>query len=100
MPKSPSAAHRVLRVLKLLRGHTLNGLANSEIAKALDETPPSISRALAVLEDEGLATKLETGRWAHSVALLQIAQAHALEMTQAQDRILEINRRVAAGAAR
>lgn len=93
-----SSAHRALRVLKLLKGHTLNGLSNGEIAKALDETPVNITRAMAVLQDEGLVAKLETGRWAHSISLLQIAQAHAYAMTQAQDRILELNRRIAAGA--
>lgn len=93
-----TSARRVLAVLRILKGHTLSGLANSEIARALDESPVNISRALAVLEAEGLVTRLETGRYAHSVAMLQIAQAHASEMARAQDRIMEINQRVAAGA--
>lgn len=98
MRKAPSAAHRVLEVLVLLKGQTLNGLSNSEIAKAMDETPVNISRALSILHDVGLVTKLETGRWAHSIKVLQIAQAHADAMTAAQNRIMEINSRIAAGA--
>lgn len=97
MPKSSSAI-RCLRVLKVLKGQTLSGLANGDIAKALGESPVNITRALAALEGEGLVTKLETGRWAHSTSMLQIAQAHANAMTQAQDRIHELNRRIAAGA--
>jgi len=95
-----SASIRVLLVLRALRGQTLHGLSNAEIARALGETPVNISRALADLEAVGFATRLETGRWAHGVALLQIAQAHANAMAAAQERILEINSRVAAGAAR
>ena len=89
---------RVLRVLKALRGHTLTGLANGELAKALSESPSSVNRALNTLIAEGLAVKLDTGRFALGIAALQIAQAHAEEMSRAQGRINEINQRVLAGA--
>ena len=58
----------------------------------------NITRALAPLIEEGLVTKLESGRYAHTIGILQIAQSHANEMGQAQNRIMEINQRVAAGA--
>ena len=93
-----TSAQRVLRVLQILKGQTLNGLSNGEIAKALGETPVNITRALATLVNEGFVTKLESGRYAHTIGLLQIAQSHANEMSQAQNRILEINHRVTAGA--
>jgi DNA-binding IclR family transcriptional regulator len=99
MPKATwASARRVLRVLKALKGQSVHGLSNAQLAEGLGETPTNICRALSVLEDEGLVTRLETGRWAHSVVLLQIAQAHANAMSTASDRLLEINRRVAAGA--
>lgn len=98
MAKPGSSARRALAVLRILKGHTLNGLSNGEIAKALGDTPVNITRALDVLTDEGLVNKLETGRYAHSIGMLQIAQAHADEMDRAQYRIKEINHRVAAGA--
>jgi DNA-binding IclR family transcriptional regulator len=91
---------RVLRVLKTLKGQTLNGLSNGELAKALGESPATINRCLNTLIAEGLAVKLDTGRFALSVAVLQIAQAHAEEMARAQNRINEINQRVLAGAGR
>ena len=93
-----TSARRALRVLALLKGHTLNGLSNGEIAKALDETPVNITRALDVLTDEGFVTKLDSGRYAHSITTLQIAQAHANEMDRATCRIQEINQRVMSGA--
>ena len=90
----------MLRVLKALRGHSLTGLSNGDLAKALGESPATINRCLNTLIVEGMATKLDTGRFALSVAVLQIAQAHANEMANAQSRINEINQRVLAGASR
>lgn len=95
-----SSARRALRVLKALKGHTITGLANKDIAEGLHESPVNVSRALTDLEAEGLATKLDNGRWAHSVAMLQIATAHTSHMANLQDRMTEINRRVAVGAER
>lgn len=99
-PRTNDTALRVLRVLKALKGHSLMGLSNGELAKALDESPANITRYLTTLVDSGLATKLDTGRYAPGIALLQIAQAHANEMANAQNRINEINQRVLAGASR
>ncbi|WP_420554003.1 helix-turn-helix domain-containing protein [Neptuniibacter marinus] len=89
---------RVLRVMKALRGHSLTGLSNGELAKAMNESPATINRCLNTLIAEGLAMKLDNGRFALSVSMLQIAQAHAEEMNRASSRIAELNQRVAAGA--
>ncbi|MCY1266037.1 hypothetical protein D9M69_318810 [compost metagenome] len=99
-PRVNETALRVLRVLKALKGHSLHGLSNGELAKALGESPANITRYLTTLVEAGLATKLDTGRYAPGIALLQIAQAHANEMANAQNRINEINQRVLAGASR
>ena len=98
--RTSDSGGRVLRVLKALRGQTLTGLSNGELAKALDESPATINRCLNTLIAEGMATRLDTGRFALSVAMLQIAQAHANEMANAQSRITEINQRVLAGSNR
>lgn len=95
--KSSSQA-RVLRVLKALRGHTLTGLANGEIAAATGESPSNVTRALAVLVDEGLALQLDNGRYAHSVQMLQIAQAHANHIARTTARMDELAQRIAAGS--
>ncbi|EPU4776462.1 IclR family transcriptional regulator, partial [Escherichia coli] len=50
------------------------------------------------LIEEGLAMKLENGRFAPGIQLLQIAMAHSHEMARAQDRINEINQRVISGS--
>ncbi|PAU86308.1 IclR family transcriptional regulator [Pseudomonas sp. WN033] len=89
---------RGLRVIKALRGKTLNGVSNGELAKALGESPATINRCLNTLVAEGFAMKLETGRYALSVAMLQIAQAHADEMGRTMNRVNELTQRVAAGS--
>ena len=97
-PNTSSAGTRILRVLKALRGHALNGISNGELAAALHESPANINRALNTLIEEGLALKLENGRFAPGIQLLQIAMAHSNEMARARDRINEINQRVISGS--
>lgn len=93
-----SVGARILRVLKALRGHTLNGVSNGELATALDDFPANVNRALNALIEEGLAQKLDNGRFALSMQALQIAQARANEPPRAQDRINEMNQRLLAGS--
>lgn len=98
MSASISAAARVLRVLKALKGHTVTGLSNTELAHLTQDSPSNITRAMQTLIEEGLAMRLDNGRFAHSVGMLQIAQAHAEHMARLQGRMQEINQRIAAGS--
>lgn len=93
-----TALHKGLRVFKALKGHTLNGLSNQQLAQATGLSPSGITRVMAALIDEGLAERGDDGRFRLSVQALQIAQAHALEVSKYQDRINELQRRVSAGA--
>jgi DNA-binding IclR family transcriptional regulator len=93
-----NSALTVLNVMKALKGHSLAGLSNGELAKALNEKPPTINRCLNTLIEAGIATKLDTGRFALGVGMLQIAQAHATEMNRASNRIHELTQRVNAGS--
>jgi len=98
MTQTVSAAARVLRVLKALKGHTVTGLSNTELAQLTQDSPSNITRAVQTLIEEGMAVKLENGRFAHSIGLLQIAQAHAEHMARLTHRMQEINQRIAAGS--
>ncbi|MCT8348853.1 MULTISPECIES: helix-turn-helix domain-containing protein [Photorhabdus] len=93
-----SSGTRILRVLKALRGHSLTGLSNGELAELLGESPANINRALNTLIEEGLAQKLGSGRYAPGMQLLQIAQSFSNEMANTQARITEMNQRVLAGS--
>ena len=50
------------------------------LAKGLNESPANINRALNTLISEGLAVKLDNGRFAPSVGLLQIAPLSAADL--------------------
>lgn len=95
-----NAVERTLEILRVLKGHSLNGLSNREIADALSETPVNISRATAELVRTGFAVQLENGRYAPSIELAQIALAHLNELEHAEKRIQEIKQRTFAGALR
>ena len=96
--RTTESGMKVLNVLIALKGHTLTGLSNGELAKALKESPSTINRCLNTLIEAGLAIQLDSGRFAHSVMLLQIAQAYAADISRTQNRIAELQQRVNAGS--
>lgn len=93
-----ASGQKVLRVLFALSGHSLTGLSNGELAAALKESPATINRCLNTLIAEGAATKLESGRYAMGIRLLQVATRHATEFDKARNRMTEIDQRIFAGA--
>ena len=93
-PRTNDSARRALRVLKALRGHTLAGLSNTDLAKALGESPANITRYMDTLIESGFATRLDTGRFAPSIGFLQYAMATAEELQRAQARITGIQARI------
>ncbi len=96
--KKRTSATRVLEVLRVLKGHSLRGLSNGEIAHALGDTPVNITRALATLGEVGFVTRLDSGRYAPGIELAQIALAHLNELDRAERRLHEIKQRTLAGA--
>jgi len=94
--RTNDSALRVLRALKALRGHTLAGLSNAELAKALGESPANITRYMDTLIEAGFATRLDTGRFAPSIGFLQYAMATAEELNRGAARINEIQARISA----
>ncbi|QLB15866.1 IclR family transcriptional regulator [Mannheimia granulomatis] len=91
------ATRRALNIINVLKGHSINGLSNGEIAERLNDSPVNITRALAILVDEGFAQKLPTGRFTLSVRVLQVAEAYRQEWEKMQLRMTEIDQRVRAG---
>jgi DNA-binding IclR family transcriptional regulator len=96
--RTTDSGAKVLAVLKALRGQSLDGLSNGQLAKALGESPSTINRCLNTLIEAGLAEKRESGLYAHSVMMVQIAVAHANEMSRAQAKLDEFRQRVSAGS--
>lgn len=89
---------RGLRIIKVLKGRSLHGLSNREIATAIGDSEVNVCRAMPTLIDEGLVQRLDTGRYAPGMQLLQISQSFASEMATSQARITEMSQRVLAGS--
>lgn len=95
---SNTTLRRGLKVFKALKGRSLHGLSNKEIALAIGDSEVNVCRAMPALIDEGLVQRLESGRYAPGMQLLYIAQAFSNEMAAGQARIAELNQRVLAGS--
>lgn len=87
------SASKVLKTLKLLRGHSLSGACVKELSEQLDETPSQTHRFLQTLVDEGFAETDGKGSYKLGTALLQIANAHHREIERAKARIAEVEQR-------
>lgn len=98
--RTTESGARVLRVLFALKGHSLNGLTNNDLAKALDESPATINRTLNTMIAEGAAKQLDNGRYALSVKVLGLSQSLWEELDRGQERISELKQNVLANAQR
>ena len=86
---------RVLALLFVLQGHTMEGLRLKQIADAIRTTPSTALRDLEVLAEEGIAERIP-GRdeyWRLSPRLIQLARAHELEMARHRQRLEETEQR-------
>jgi DNA-binding IclR family transcriptional regulator len=72
------SAEKVLKVLKALRGHSLRGVTNQDLAKQLNESPAQIHRQLQTLISEGLAKQEEDGSFTLGTALCK-SQKHMIQ---------------------
>lgn len=89
-----AAQQRLLKVIVLLAGNEFNGLAPSDLAKALNTNPSNITRDLANLKEAGIAEQLgDTGRWRLGPKLIQIAVAFSDHVSRASARMSELQQR-------
>lgn len=91
------AAEIPLQILKALRGHSLSGVTNQELAQQIDTSPATITRSLKTLEKHGFVQKLDDGSYALGNILVVISHCHAQEIDRAQSRVSEHIQRVFAG---
>lgn len=86
---------RALRIIDALKGKSLTGLSNKELADRLNESPVNISRTIAILTDEGFVAKLENGYYALSTKITQIGVTHLTELDNAKNRLDQLAQRSA-----
>lgn len=88
------AQQRLCRLILLLAGHEFDGMAPSDLAKALKTNPSNITRDLHNLKEAGLAELMaETGRWRLGPKLVQIAIAFSEHVGRMSDRLAELQTR-------
>lgn len=92
-----AAVRRSWRIAELLVRRFSDGLSNSEIAEALGEIRSTVSRDLEVLKEEGLAHKLDNGRWALTLKpmalFLACLEAHEREQARMRESFSNIKAR-------
>lgn len=85
---------RILRLLVLLSGNEVVGMAPSEIAKEQGCSASIVTRDLANLEHAGLAERIpETQRWRLAPLIVQISLRHSVAMDRAAKRLDEVRNR-------
>lgn len=85
---------RVLKIMMVLAGHEVNGLAPGEVAKAANTTASNATRTLANLYLAGVAEKIpESDRWRLSPRVPQIATAMLNGISRAQGKVDEVKQR-------
>ena len=88
------AQQRILRLLSLLAGHEITGLAPAEIARQQGCPASMVTRDLDNLRTAGFAELVpETGRWRLSPLVVQVALAHMAALERAEARLAETRQR-------
>jgi DNA-binding IclR family transcriptional regulator len=88
------AQQRLLRLLLVLAGHEVHGLAPHVIARELGASASVVTRDMANLQAAGWAEKVPaTGLWRLAPLPVQIAARHMAALGQAESRLAEIKNR-------
>ena len=85
---------RVLRLINLLAGNEITGLAPADIARQQSCSASMVTRDLDNLRTAGFAEQVpETMRWRLAPEVIQIATKHMVALDRAQRRMDEIKNR-------
>lgn len=85
---------RILRLLHVMAGNEVHGLAPSDIAKAQGCALSVVTRDLANLHQAGMAEQVpETNRWRLAPLIVQIAVKHSVGLQRAETKLTEIKTR-------
>lgn len=88
------SGQKTLQVLKLLKDHIASGMSNSQIAKAMKESPANINRYLNTLISEGYARKGDNGLYFIGAETFSLAKAYTDEINKITSMTTNIGMRV------
>lgn len=92
-----AAQQRLLRLVDLLAGHELAGLAPSEIARALGCSASDVTRDMDNLRTAGWAEQTPSERWRLSPHVVQMSIRHAAALNQARQNFEDTVQRFSRG---
>ena len=88
------AQQRLMKLITLLAGHEITGIAPAEIARDQGCNAPMVTRDMANLQQGGYAELVpETGRWRLAPQVVQIATRHMTALDRARSRLDETTNR-------
>lgn len=96
--RTTESAARVLRVMFAMKGHSLHGIGNGDLAKHLNLSPSTVTRLLTTMVQEGAAKKLDNGRYSLSVKVLGLSQSLWDELHNTQERMHDLKHSVLASS--
>lgn len=88
-----ASQQRILRAVMCLAGHEVDGLAPTELARALRTSASNVTRDLANLQEAGFAEKIDSDGWRLTPKIVQISTACGAGIARAQDRLAETQQR-------
>lgn len=89
---------RILKLITVLSGNEVNGLAPSEIAKLQECSPSLVIKDLDNLRSAGFAERVpHNGHWRLAPHLVQIAVKFQLALGQAEDQLAQTRSRFTRG---
>jgi DNA-binding IclR family transcriptional regulator len=92
------AQQRILRLVSLLAGHEITGIAPADIARQQGCAASMVTRDLDNLRSAGFAEAVpETGRWRLAPQVAQIAIKVLTGIDRAESRLLETRNRYTRG---
>lgn len=95
------AQQRLMKLMTLLAGHEITGMAPADIAREQGCTASMVTRDMANLVEGGYAEQVpETGRWRLAPQVVQIAVRHMVALDRAAQRMDEVRQRYGAGTSR
>lgn len=87
------AQQRLCKLILLMAGHEIDGVAPGALAKAIKTTPSNITRDLANLKEAGFAEEFKPGLWRLGPKVVQVAVSFFNQLDSAQARVDEVRQR-------
>lgn len=87
------AQQRLCKLITLLGGHEVVGVAPGALAKALETNPSNVTRDLWNLKEAGFAEEMAGGAWRLAPRFARIAVSFFNQLDSAQARIDEVRQR-------